>query len=176
MPSAFTHAAAALALGTAFRRPGPPVGVWIAGAVCAAAPDLDAIGLRFGVPYGHVLGHRGFTHSLVFAALVAGVITVVACRDERWRGRRREVALFLFLATASHGVLDMLTNGGRGVALLAPFSTERLFLPWRPIEVSPLSISRFFSGRGMVVFTSELRWVWLPAGLFAGVCLATRPR
>ncbi|HEU4994167.1 MAG TPA: metal-dependent hydrolase [Gemmatimonadaceae bacterium] len=42
-----------------------------AGAACAALPDLDAIGFWMGIPYDHMLGHRGLTHSLTFAALIA---------------------------------------------------------------------------------------------------------
>ncbi len=57
----------------------------------------------------------------------------------------------------------MLTNGGLGVELFWPFSEQRLFSAWRVIEVSPLSLSRVFSGRGVVVLQSELLWVWLPA-------------
>jgi inner membrane protein len=57
----------------------------------------------------------------------------------------------------------MLTNGGRGVALFAPFSNTRYFFPWRPIEVSPISVRHFFSTRGIQIMRSEFRWVWLPA-------------
>ena len=56
--------------------------------------------------------------------------------------------LSLFMATASHGVLDAMTDGGSGVAFLAPFDDTRYFLPWRPIPVSPIGVSRFFSGAG----------------------------
>jgi inner membrane protein len=41
-------------------------------------------------------------------------------------------------------------------------------LPWRPIEVSPLSVRRFFSQRGVQIMRSELRWVWLPSAV---VCI-----
>src|SRR6267378_8050335 len=44
---------------------------------------------------------------------------------------------FFFLATASHGLLDAMTNGGLGVAFFAPFCDTRYFLPWQPIVVSP---------------------------------------
>ena len=148
MATVFTHAAAALALGTAFRRPGPPLRFWLAGAACAMAPDLDVIGLSFGIPWGHVLGHRGLSHSVVFAAALALVVTAVAFRGRDWDGRRPSVWLFLFLATASHGVLDAMTDGGSGVAFWAPFDDERYFLPWRPIPVSPIG-RRFFTERGV---------------------------
>jgi len=42
--------------------------------LCSVIPDLDAIGFRFGIHYGDFWGHRGFTHSLIFAALLAGLV------------------------------------------------------------------------------------------------------
>src|SRR5262245_10095588 len=104
MASAFTHAAAALALGTAFRAPGPPARFWVLGAACAAIPDLDVVGYFLGVPYESVLGHRGLSHSIVFAALLAALV-LAFFRNESPRERRR-VWLYLFLATCSHGILD----------------------------------------------------------------------
>ena len=47
---------------------------------CSALPDLDVIGFRFGIHYGDFWGHRGFTHSLVFAALLASVVALVMTR------------------------------------------------------------------------------------------------
>jgi len=78
------------------------------------------------------------------------------------------------VVTASHGLLDALTDGGLGVAFLAPFSGERFFFPWQPIEVSPIGLRRFLSGRGLEVLRSELLWVWLPSILLAGAALAWR--
>jgi inner membrane protein len=175
VPSVFSHAAAALALGTSLRRPGPPARLWIAGAACAMAPDLDVIGRAFGVPWGHVLGHRGVTHSLAFAAVLAALVAWTAFRASAWDGRRRRLWLFLLVATASHGVLDAMTNGGSGVALLAPFDDTRYFLPWRPIPVSPLGL-RFFSARGWRVFESELLLIWLPAAILALASTLARRR
>ena len=187
MASAFTHAAAALALGTAFSRPGGPARFWALGALCAALPDVDVVAFRalpdvdvvafrFGVPYAHVLGHRGLTHSLLFAALLAAAVVATAFRGAEWRGARGQLWTFFFLATASHGVLDAMTSGGRGGAFFAPLDDTRYFLPWRPILVSPIGVRRFFQGRGLAVLASELRWVWLPAGAFAMCALALRAR
>jgi inner membrane protein len=64
--------------------------------------------------------------------------------------------------TASHGLLDALTDGGLGVAFFAPFDAGRYFLPWTPIRVSPIGLG-FFSARGAEVLASEVVWVWLPA-------------
>jgi len=172
MASAFSHAAAALALGTAFWRPALPTRFWVLGAICAVLPDLDVIAFRVGIPYEHVLGHRGLSHSLFFAALLAvAVVALFFSREQQHWGR---LWLFFFLATASHALLDALTTGGLGVALFAPLENSRYFFPWRPIEVSPLSVSRFFSARGLAVLRSELLWVWLPALVFAVAVLLWR--
>jgi inner membrane protein len=58
-------------------------------------------------------------------------------------------------AAITHPLLDMLTDGGSGVMILFPFTTERFFFPWRPIRVSPLSVARFFDRAGGIL-RSEL--------------------
>lgn len=171
MASVFSHAVAALSIGACFYRPGIPKRVWAAGVACAVIPDLDAIGFRFGIRYGDFWGHRGFTHSLVFAALLAGVVVTVCFRRGAPGIGRFALIAYLFLATASHGVLDAMTNGGLGVAFFSPFDNTRCFFRWRPIQVSPISMGRFFSGRGLAVLRSELFWIWLPAGLLAALAL-----
>jgi inner membrane protein len=133
----------------------------IAGIICSIIPDLDVVGFQFGVSYGDMLGHRGFSHSIVFAALLSALVTFALFRGEE--GGRWVIFTFLFASTLSHTLLDMLTNGGLGVALFAPFDNGRYFFPYRPIEVSPLGLANFFSPRGLQVLTSELKWVWLPA-------------
>jgi inner membrane protein len=166
MASVFSHAVAGAALGTLFRSPGRPARFWLAGAACAMVPDLDVIGLAFGVPWGHMLGHRGLTHSFAFAAALAALVVWTVFRGRAWDGRRGRLWLFLFVATASHGVLDAMTTGGSGVAFFAPFDGTRYFLSWRPIPVSPLGL-RFFSPRGWFVFKAELALIWLPSAALA---------
>ena len=36
-------------------------------------PDADVFGLLVGIPYDSMFGHRGLTHSLLFAAAVGGL-------------------------------------------------------------------------------------------------------
>jgi inner membrane protein len=63
------------------------------------------------------------------------------------------------------------------VAFFAPFDNSRYFFPRRPIRVSPISVSGFFSARGLPVLRSELQWVWLPAAVVAILLtLLRRPR
>ena len=70
---------------------------------------------------------------------------------------------FFFLATASHGLLDAMTDGGLGVAFCSPFDTRRYFLPWTPIRVSPIGLGRFLGARGLAVLRTEFLWIWIPA-------------
>jgi len=172
MASAFTHAAAAPALGAAFRDAGPPARFWVLGAVCAVFPDVDVIGYHLGIPYGSVLGHRGITHSILFAALMAGAAVMFLPRASS--GERRRMWMFFWLAGCSHGVLDAMTRGGGGIAFFAPVDNTRYSLPWKVIEVSPLSVSRFFTARGVEIMESEALWVWIPATVFALACLMIR--
>ena len=165
MPTIMSHAVVALALGPAFRRVAWPARALWAGALCAVAPDADVLGFFFGVPLGSMLGHRGLTHSLAFAAALAAILARVLVPS----GTRVWLWLYLFLATASHGFLDAMTDGGIGIAFFAPFDAERYYLPWRPIAVSPLGISRFLTARGAAVLASEARWVWLPSLVVAVV-------
>ena len=171
MPSTISHAITALSIGTCFYRPQIPRRVWFVGALCAALPDADVVGFKFGIHYSDFWGHRGFTHSLLSAAIVSSVATIVLLRDEKLGLRRLPLFMFLFLATASHGVLDAMTNGGLGVAFFSPFNNGRYFFPWRPVHVSPISVKRFFSGGGYAVLQSELLWIWAPALIFATVML-----
>jgi|ERR1041385_1060095 inner membrane protein len=135
----------------------------VAGAICSVVPDLDVIGFSFGLRYNSMFGHRGFTHSIFFAAALAVAVTLTFFHSNS--DGRLLIFGFLFLSTLSHPILDALTNGGSGVGLLAPFSDKRYFFPYRPIEVSPIGFG-FFSPRGWHVFLSELRWVWLPSSIF----------
>jgi inner membrane protein len=167
LASGFSHVVAALSIGTCFCRHTIPKGVWIAGALCSVVPDLDVVGFRFGICYGDFWGHRGFTHSLLFAALLATLVAILTFRKVSSEASLLWVWIYLFLATASHGLLDAMTDGGLGVAFFSPFNNDRYFLPWRPLRVSPIGVGRFFTERGLAVLQSELIWIWLPAALLA---------
>ena len=165
MATILSHAVFAAAGGTLFGRTIPGRAIFY-GAVSSMVPDADVLGFGLGIRYGDPLGHRGFTHSLFFAAVWAALLTCALFFQPADRARRTAIWLFLFLATASHGVLDAFTDGGLGVAFFAPFSNVRYFFPWNPIAVSPIGAG-FFSARGLAVLASEARWIWLPALLVA---------
>ena len=128
-------------------------------------PDIDVIAFSFGIPYEAMFGHRGVTHSIAFAVATG---LVAANANALGVGRWRLGVLWAWFAavTASHGVLDAMTNGGRGIAFFAPFSDHRYFFPWRPIQVSPIGVG-FFSPRGVRALASEALWIWLPSAIIA---------
>lgn len=166
-----SHTAVPLTLAFVLGRGAVSGRLLLAGVAASVVPDLDVLSFRLGLGYGEALGHRGATHSLLFAVLAAGGAAW------GWRTLRTTFTrafLFVLVATASHGILDAFTDGGLGVAFLWPWSGERYFAPIRMIEVSPLSLRRFVSARGVQVLASELIWVWAPCGLVAGLVLAAR--
>jgi inner membrane protein len=176
MPTIFTHPAVPLALGLGLGRDIIPARLLLAGVIASDLPDLDVIAFRLGIPYASAFGHRGFSHSITFAVLVAAAGSC-ACR---WMQTSAVTTfVFLFVATVSHGVLDSFTNGGMGIAFLWPWSSERYFAPFQFIEVSPIGAAGFLSRRGVNVLASELMFVWLPCALLAAllaICFHRGPR
>jgi inner membrane protein len=69
----------------------------------------------------------------------------------------------------------MAKNGSILLAIdMWPFSGERFFAPFQPIEVAPLGLSRFLSLKGVEVLLSEILWVWLPFSGIAAIAVAFR--
>ena len=127
-------------------------GSMLAFAALSSAADLDVVAFALGIPYDAPWGHRGAVHSLA-VGLALGLVFALAARI-LGRPFLRTVALAC-LVGVSHPLFDTLTDGGKGIALLWPFSDERLFAPWRPIPVAPIGPSAL-SARGWVVVRAEL--------------------
>ena len=160
MPSAFSHPAVPLALTAILGKQTISSRLLFGACVASVFPDVDVVAFYFDIPYASPYGHRGFTHSLAFAAAIGGL----GIRFHKELHCSPRVGFWLlFIATASHGLLDALTNGGHGIAFFWPFSDTRYFFPWQPIAVSPIGVRQFFSQWGMRVIQSELVWICLPA-------------
>ncbi|MFH6772431.1 metal-dependent hydrolase [Gaetbulibacter aestuarii] len=136
----------------------------VAAVLSAMLPDIDVITFAFGIPYGSPFGHRGFTHSILFALLWALILMYFIGKDQK-----RLWFFVIFLSTVSHGILDAMTTGGRGVGFLIPFDLTRYFFPLRIIKVSPIGIINFFSEWGFQVVISELKYVFLPCFFIFGL-------
>lgn len=163
MATVFTHFICAGALATAGPRSVSRIRLGLVLGTLAVIPDLDVIGFHFGIAYGDSLGHRGFTHSIVFALLLAGLGVKLAhpkivVFDRVWW----HLAGLMFLAIVSHGVLDAFTDAGLGVGFLIPFDDTRYFAPWRPLATSPLSVAAFLDGPALRILANEFVWVLGP--------------
>ncbi len=165
MASIFGHALAATTIGKVYQSKTEGWKFYLLGIVCAILPDADVVGFKFGIAYESFWGHRGFSHSLLFALLLAVFVVLVFFKKS---GGQQKLLLvsYYFLCTASHAVLDAMTSGGLGVAFFSPWEDSRYFFPFRPIKVSPIGIKQFFSTWGIKVLVSELVWIGIPTLTF----------
>ncbi len=163
MATILTHPVVPLTLGLILGQKRLPWPLVLTGMLTAILPDLDVIAFKLGIAYESAFGHRGFSHSIVFAMLVASLAGIF---HARLRSSALVCWLFIAFATISHGLLDALTTGGLGVEFFWPLTEERYFFPVQFIQVSPIGVNRFLTARGWRVIQSELLTVWLPCGLF----------
>jgi inner membrane protein len=183
MPTIFTHAAFGFALSKlaldAANHPATPSAnnetitstiepnyesanrrIFLASMILATLPDADALLMRW-IAYHEPFGHRGFTHSLLFALIIGFAVAFLFLRL-KWaadHGIWFLAALFT-LVTASHGFFDAMTTGGLGVAFFAPFDNTRYFFSFRPIPVAPLSAAGLLTSRGLSLLLWEFALLW----------------
>lgn len=140
--------------------------------VVTILPDIDVLAFNYGIPYESAFGHRGVTHSIVFALLI-GFFGAVFFKY--LQSTKLVAFIVLGISTLSHGLLDAMTNGGLGIAFFWPISNERFFLPWRPLEVSPIGVNGFFNADGVSIFLVELFWIILPLIVLSlSLCIARK--
>ena len=109
MPTVFSHPAPVLAL-AALLSGRVSTRMLLFGILCAVLPDADVIGFRFGISYADAFGHRGFSHSFVFALLMGCIgfgVSPLFLHGSRLMG-----FTVGFLAVSNHILLDAMTNGG----------------------------------------------------------------
>src|ERR1043165_3259660 len=174
MASAFGHAYAALAIRSGFSEKLHSWKFLWVGILCSILPDADVISFQLGVAYEDFWGHRGFTHSILFAALLGTFLTAIFYRKLIARKEALYYILFFTLCTLSHGALDAMTSGGLGVGFFLPFDDGRYFFPWRPIKVSPIGAGKFFSEWGIKVLLSEAIWIGIPCTMLILIMKWTR--
>jgi inner membrane protein len=130
----------------------PSGGAILFWAALSLLPDADLIGLGLGLGYRDAWGHRGASHSLLFALAIGIAVGLLALLGRRPAFRAGGLAV---LVVASHSFLDTFTNSTTGVRLLWPFDDTRYLAPYTPIPVTPLGLG-FISPYGLYVFITEL--------------------
>jgi inner membrane protein len=155
MATLYTHAVAGLGIAQLYTPQRRTWLYWTLAAVLPVLPDCDVFSIA---AYGTILGHRGFTHSLLFAfwlAFLAASLTFRALRANLWA-----LTAVFFAALASHGILDALTKGGENIPFFWPAMATR-YGNWGPIPVSDLGFEPPDPRRSRAL-RSELLWIWLP--------------
>ncbi|MCS7811819.1 metal-dependent hydrolase, partial [Pseudomonas aeruginosa] len=79
MTTLITHPLPVLAVGLALGSRVIPPRLLLAGMLAACLPDFDVVAFKLGIAYHDAFGHRGFSHSLLFAAIL-GALAALACR------------------------------------------------------------------------------------------------
>lgn len=162
MPSFFAHSLIAITASSWIKTLDKPK-LLVLSILCATIPDLDVLMFDLGFHYSHWLGHRGFFHSIFFAFMFALFFKMLCYRQFLWKSKKSLfIITYYTIIMVSHGILDAMTSGGRGIAFFAPFDNTRHFLPWRPIQVSPLNMDQFFGEWGIAVLQSEFIWIGIP--------------
>lgn len=162
MPTTLTHALIGLGAATVFAARSMPPSFYGLAVALSLLPDLDVVSFRLGIPYNSRFGHRGFSHSLCCAVLVSLVVAALA--SSYYGVSWWQLGGFSLIVVVVHSLLDAITNGGCGIAFFSPFNDRRYFLPFRPVQVSPIGLA-VFSRWGLRALLSEVVWIWLPLAL-----------
>ena len=120
-----THIALGACMGEAFagKTLGRKAMVW--GIIAQSIPDIDFIAATWLDTPSGLLAHRGFTHSILFAVVVAFIMAVLA---NRWH-RPHNISftrwlIFFSAAILTHIFIDAFNN--YGVGWFEPFSHQRI--------------------------------------------------
>jgi hypothetical protein len=104
MPTIVTHGFVATLLGKGLARGRMPARFWFLSVLCSILPDADVLGFRLGINYEDLLGHRGLSHSLLFAIILSLVVTFLAFPQLPPRWTRLVLFPYFFVVTASHPI------------------------------------------------------------------------
>jgi inner membrane protein len=147
-------------------------------AALAVLPDFDVVGVACGLPDEGAGGHRGASHSFVLA-LAVGLVSALIARRLGWPALRTAVAATI--AVASHALLDVMGEGGRGIPLWWPLSDARYMCQWRVLPDAPRGL-QMFSRPGLldlaiefVIFFPLTAFALWPAGRVLRLRRAAKP-
>jgi inner membrane protein len=120
----FTHIALGACIGEAYFEKGFGKKAMLWGALAQSIPDIDFISSFWMTTPGNLLAHRGFTHSILFALLIAPLLALIAEKIHRPHNIPFKKWL-LFFATEIfvHLFIDGFNN--YGIGWLEPFSHAR---------------------------------------------------
>jgi inner membrane protein len=166
MATLYSHAVVGWGLARLYTARPMPWAYWGLAVALPIIPDLDVFSTA---AYGSPLGHRGITHSLLFAFLLGAVAASATFRP--FRTSWWSVASLFFLILASHGLLDAMTYGGEGIPFFWPLAGR--YGNWGVIPVSDIAFELPDPRQSRAV-RGELLWVWLPTIVVVGLTMLGR--
>lgn len=167
MPSPLTHLIVSVPINALIMKQENKKKIIFFSFFAAIAADFDYVGYLFNFGNLSFFGHRGFTHSIFFAIVIATLICIVFFRNVDFKSKAFLFLLFnFFLAALSHPLLDYLINQNNGVALFFPFSTERFSFPFAPINEEICSAFEYYRKYFWLVLKVEIIYLIFPAILF----------
>ncbi len=169
MATAYTHAVVGIGIAQFYTPQRRRWFYWGLAGILATFPDIDVLSTA---AYGTILGHRGITHTLIFALWVGFLVASLTFKP--FQANLWALTAVFFLATASHGFLDALTRGGEAIPFFWP-ATEVRYGNWGPIPVADIAIELPNPRRSRSI-RSELVWICLPTVLIVVVLFAYRSR
>lgn len=163
-----THIALGACLGEAFlgKQLGRRAMVW--GALAHSSADIDFIAGFWLSPSEALLAHRGFTHSLLFAAVLSFVYAITADRYHRPHNISMKTwGLFFSVAIFGHVFIDAFNN--YGVGWFEPFSHYRISFNSLYVADPFFSLWPALALAGLLFFKSKdrqrRRWLFIGLGL-----------
>jgi inner membrane protein len=150
------------------RRVGHRAALW--GAIGGTIPDLDVLTALFLNPVDYLAAHRGFSHSIFFAFLVAPLVAYIPHRlYQALNATYSDWVKVMFWSLFTHPILDTFT--GYGTQLLNPFfdyafEINSIFII-DPLFTLPLLICLFFAVRTPI--SNPKRSKWIQTGLLISI-------
>lgn len=146
------------------RKAGNKAILW--GAIGGLIPDLDVLVVPFFSEVNGLFVHRGFSHSLLFAFIIAPLMGWLIYRIHRQKMdiTRREWTILIFWAAFTHPILDYFTTYGTGAFL--PFSNVR-------VELSTIGIVDIFYTLPLIISILIVLFLKRTSGIRRIVMLST---
>lgn len=120
-----THIVLGATLGEALAGPELRKRAMLFGAIAQSIPDIDVVAALWLDPASDLMAHRGFTHSILFVALLSPLLALAGDRWNRNSGLSRQGWLIFFgVQMMTHIFLDSFNAYGTG--WFEPFSHQRI--------------------------------------------------
>lgn len=138
----------------------------LVGAIAQSSPDVDFVSTFWESDAGDIIGHRGFTHSIVFGVLITFLLAwlvkiIFRRRDLSWK--------MCFLLVGLNALTHLFIDGfnAYGVGWLEPFSHKRFSFHVLFVADPFFSIWPFIGFMGLLLLRSsyQRRKIWWKLGL-----------